>query len=142
MQPRCGSSPITFFRKHCIFVSQHINPMELINRDVLIIRPKQALINWINTLDSDRSLTLEEYSGHDRAQVYLVPEFDHETEVLSWLEEDFEEWFDDLLNGYSTNEADWPKNRTWKMMNDFFDISYQSLVFDMLDEPIQKDSDE
>ncbi|MEO8148167.1 MAG: hypothetical protein ABI723_11040 [Bacteroidia bacterium] len=104
--------------------------MQTINRDLLYILPKQPLVDWINDLDPKNPLTLDDVTGHDTADIYLIPEFENDEMALAWLENDWEMWFDRMLSDWWTEEEDWPQNRSWEMLNEFFDISYQSMIYD------------
>ena len=114
--------------------------MELINRDLLIITPKKACIDWVNTAFPDDPV----YSPNmddDFGSAYLTPEFESREEALQWLKKSWNIWFETLLIEWCVEPDLWPQNRTWEMLNDFFDIRYQSLVFDTLPLPIEKDED-
>ena len=77
-------------------------------------------------------------NGHDAASVYLIPEFETQEDAMAWLRNGWEHWFEILLMDWHMDEKDWPENRSWELMNEFFDIKWQSLIEDTLPLPIKK----
>jgi len=116
-----------------------LDRVETINRDLFYTTPKQACIDWLNSIDKESTVSLEDFTGNDMVEVFLIPEFENADAALAWLEINYEEWFENLLNEFWTDDDDWPQNRSWKMMNDFFDIKYQSQITDTVPQPIRKE---
>ncbi|PJE00678.1 MAG: hypothetical protein CK427_13070 [Leptospira sp.] len=117
--------------------------MSIINRSTIILFHKKPLIEWQNSIFPEDTMEYEEdFFQNDQAHVYLIPEFDFEENVDTWLKENYIHIFEDVLEDWCTNEALWPKNLTYAMFKDWFHINYQSMVLDTLDEPIIKDDDD
>ncbi len=116
--------------------------MQIINRDLLVITPKQACVDWANALGEDFELQMEDMSGHDAASSFLIPEFEDEEEALEWMEEGAEGWFTLLLMEWTDDRTKWPEDLSWENLNNFFHVNYQSMVMDLVNEPIEKDSEE
>jgi hypothetical protein len=116
--------------------------MQIINRDLLVITPKQACVDWANALGEEFELQMEDMSGHDAASTFLIPEFEDEEEALEWMEEGAEGWFSLLLMEWTDDRTKWPEDLGWENLNNFFHVNYQSMVMDLVNEPIEKDSDE
>lgn len=114
---------------------------ELINRDAVIIFPKQPLMDWVNTIFTDDKIECPKLMAHDEANVYLIPETDCPEDALKEVKANFELFFTEELNHWCVDDSLWPKKLTWKMFNDWFHYSVQSMVFDVLEEPILKDVD-
>ncbi|CAN5528686.1 hypothetical protein BH11BAC2_BH11BAC2_01030 [soil metagenome] len=115
--------------------------MHIINRDLLVITPKQACVDWANALGQDFELSIEDMSGHDAASSFLIPEFEDEDEAFEWMAEAAESWFSLLLREWTDDEALWPENLSWENLNVYFHISYQSMIFDVVPEQIVKDEE-
>ena len=113
--------------------------MKIINRDLFYITPKQALFDWYLKSFPDDPVFSNEADFHDHASIYLIPEFEDSWEALQWMEKDWEQWFATLFELWCTDESLWPRDRNWKLLNDFFAITYQSLIFDTVRLPIRKD---
>lgn len=60
---------------------------ETINRDALIIFPKQPLFDWVNYIFPDDKMTCPKPMKHDEGDVYLIPEFDHPDDAIEYLKE-------------------------------------------------------
>lgn len=112
----------------------------IINRDVLILKPKQALFNWVQEVFGDELIEEGPALAHDESNVYLLPELDHYEESLAFLEENYMPFMEQELEAWVMEEDEWPKDLSWKKFQEFFHISIQSMVYDTLEVPIEKDS--
>ena len=102
---------------------------------MITIRPKQPFFDWVQRCDYDSTLTLEDVREDPAA--YLIPEFEddeEQAEVMKWIYDDI---FEAQLESWYPDRAMWPSNRDLKMFLEWFDIEFHSLVFDLLDEPIE-----
>jgi hypothetical protein len=107
-----------------------------INRDVLILKPKQALFDWVQEVFGDELLEEGDPFEHDESNVYLIPELRHYSESLEYLKENYQLFLEDELEDWVLDEEDWPKDVSWEKFQEFFHISIQSVVCDTLNEPI------
>lgn len=48
--------------------------LEHINRDAVIIFPKQPLMDWVNTIFPEEKIECPQIMTHDEANIYLIPE--------------------------------------------------------------------
>jgi hypothetical protein len=113
--------------------------MKVINRDLFFITPKQPFFDWyLRTFPLDPVFKNRE-DFHDNSTMFLIPEFNNDEEALDWLKSNWDEWFVVLMEGWCTDESLWPSERSLKLLNDFFEISYQSHIFDSVNSSIIKD---
>jgi len=112
----------------------------IINRDVLILKPKQALFDWLQEVFEDELMVEGLPFDHDESNVYLIPEFNHYVEALEYLKKNFIPYMELELEGWVLDDDEWPKDLTWEKFQEFFHISIQSVVYDTLEVPILKDS--
>ena len=114
-----------------------INEPSSINRTVVIVRPKQPMIDWALQLP-DASDVVPSADGEQT--VYLVPSaecFEDDDELLA---EFYEDIFREELMAWHRFEADWPANRDLKMFQEWFSIEIHSLVYDLCpEEPLEND---
>lgn len=76
-----------------------------INRSGIIIRAKQPLFDWLNTVEpGDRLLTDKDSSS----QIYLIKE-SYDSEIKKWLKENYKEIFHQELYSWHTRTEDYPK---------------------------------
>jgi len=115
--------------------------MSEINRSLIILRPKQPLLDWAGSLDDEsKDLTLE--SLNDDSTAYLIPEICEDSDQEEFLKTCYDILFEEQLEGWWTDEAAWPQPRDLKMFLNWFEVEFHSLVFDLCDEPIRIVEDE
>ena len=88
----------------------------MLNRAALILRYKQPFVDWINAADpspTSHALTLAEVN--QERTVYLI-EVEDQDELAGWLARHHEELFEEELNGWYTDPALWPRDRSLKML--------------------------
>lgn len=103
--------------------------MEPVNRFALIVRPKRRYMEWANSLDdSEGQLTLESLPG--MTEVYLVESSTEAPDRESLIETYADQIWETQLEGWSTDEETWPRNRTAHTLRDWFDVAVTDSVFD------------
>ena len=102
-----------------------------INRSAIIIKPLQPFMDWFTDLYPG------EDDGLDTAMTYLVST-DIE-DVEAWLKKQFDQLFTRELEGWHTNEKDWPQKRTYKMFKQWFQVELSTMVYDLEKEPVFKE---
>jgi hypothetical protein len=108
---------------------------DLTDRAALILKPKKPFLNWLVSHDpKDKDVDLEEDQD-----VYLIPEFYNNEEFETWIKEYFDAFFCDQMNHWYTDETMWVQNRTFKLFKEWFDYRMHSMVWDTLDDPIEKE---
>ena len=106
-----------------------------IDRSLIVVRPKQPFLDWVQSVDYEEGLTLE-HVRHDPS-AYLIPEVfynDEQPAILQWC---YEVVFEAELESWYTDPALWPQNRDLKMFFEWFEVEFHSGVFDLCDDPIQ-----
>ena len=91
--------------------------LETVNRGVAIIKAKQPFADWLNQLPDhgpEEIFTLE--TVNNDSMVYLIPDFDNNEEGKKYIATIASPLFEILLEGWTTDETLWPKNRTLKIM--------------------------
>jgi len=99
----------------------------MLNRAVLIVRPKQPFLDWAAQLDD--SGLVPNVEGEQT--VYLVPEFDDDDGAQKVLDRVFAEVFERELFGWHTDESAWPRKRTLAMFREWFEVEFHSVVEDL-----------
>lgn len=107
-----------------------------INRQLMILKPKQPLIDWNNRLSKPYPLKLENVRKDCNA--YLIPELDDEEESLAFVYDHYRNFFEEELLSWYLDARAWPE-LTLENFKEWFDIEFHSFVGDFLDEPIEKE---
>ena len=112
--------------------------MYLINRSLAIIIPKQPFVDWANQLPGpELKLTLKDVQKE--CQAVLIPEYDTEDEAKEYINDLYEDIFAQELFSWTTEESEWPQERTKELFWRWFEVTFHSMVFDPYEDPIEKE---
>jgi hypothetical protein len=101
----------------------------MINRGVLIVRPKRPFIDWAARLDD--SGVVPDVDGEQTA--YLIPDLDGDDDVEDILERVYAKVFERELWGWHTDESAWPVKRALEVFGEWFAIELHFVVEDLCD---------
>lgn len=105
-----------------------------INRNAFTVIPKKPFLDWKQNLEGNW------FPSHETENtIYLLEEKESNEKIEAWLKKNFDKVFKKELEASFTDEKHWPKKRTYQMFREWFDISYQSMVYDLEDFPVDKD---
>jgi hypothetical protein len=111
----------------------------MLNRAALILRYKQPFVDWINAVDpSAASHRLTMADVDQERTVYLV-EVDDEDELARWLARHHEEVFEEELQGWYTDPALWPRDRSLKTLQRWCSFELHTVVVDTGESPLEDD---
>jgi len=111
--------------------------MEMLNRSAVIVKPRQPYLEWTGRDDVEGLAESVFEALHTEPTVYLLPEYEDPSSEQKVLEECWPGLFEAMLEGWVTDEACWPKNRTFEMFHEWFEVQMSSIVQDLhLDEPL------
>lgn len=105
-----------------------------INRSAVSIKPKRNFFDWINYTYPDSHI-----DKMDENCIYLVRERDSNEEIEKWLEKNYDDIFQNEMNGWITDESAWIQNRTFKLFKEYFDYEIHSMIWDLEDTRIIKE---
>lgn len=103
--------------------------MKPINRNVLVIRPTQKMLQWVNALTPKMESIAQDLEGHDESNIYLIKETDAIDDGLKWLRKNFKEIFAEELFNWWTDESAWPR-MTWENFEAFCHYRIHTCVYD------------
>jgi len=107
-----------------------------INRNVLVAEPTEVFLEWARKYpDEDAGLTLKELVADTTA--YLIPE--QEADAEAWLRRNFRTIFDIELDGWCTDPARWPADRSFKAFKKYFRVHFCSSVIDLAKGGIERE---
>ncbi len=101
-----------------------------INRCAIIVKPLQPFIDWLDNLypNGDHDL--------NGCMTYLISSDNEDVEL--WVKNKYDKLFTRELEGWHTNKKDWPKKRTYKMFQQWFQVEISEMVYDLENEPVLK----
>ena len=100
----------------------------MINRAVVILKCKDPFIQWMNDADpydDNPGITLEGINQENT--VYLIDENDA-ANLEEWISLNFVQLFESELEDWYTDESLWPKNRTRKLFDEWFDQFWKDII--------------
>jgi len=112
----------------------------LSNRTLYVVRATEEMLTWVNSLKDTEGdqLSLEEVNEDSSA--YLLDSSDELEEMAphdllaTAVEENWEEWFLMELRSWTQDEKEWPQEISLEMFEEWFDVSYHSMIVDMSEE--------
>jgi hypothetical protein len=107
---------------------------ENVRRSAIVLKPKQPFKDWLISMDPAE----KNYELAKESDIYLLPDFEYDKQVENWLKKNFDQIFCDQMNNWYMDETVWVKNRTFKLFKDWFDYSIHTMIWDTMDEPIDK----
>jgi hypothetical protein len=111
--------------------------MKSINRGVVVIKPREPFLEWINR-ESPLSLPVTmEYLYQDCTAI-LVPDLYSLEDMLDYLEPLKPMLFEAELKAWNRDPTTWPQERTAETFDAWFKPEVHSEVWDAVDAPIVK----
>ena len=107
----------------------------MLNRSAVAVRPKQPFLDWVNSVEPDSSVTLDEL----QKTLYLVPDYEDPADAEKVLNKVCEEIFCRELKGWYTLESLWPQDRSLRVFKQWFDVEHFDQVDDVGSDPIEDD---
>jgi hypothetical protein len=111
--------------------------MDMINRGVAIIKPKQPFLAWLGGLPDPMDSSLNEL--HKDCTAILIPDSLDDIKANRYIQRMHQELFDAELAAWNLNIEDWPPDRDYAMFQTWFEIEFHSLVLDSINAPIQRE---
>ena len=108
--------------------------LPIVNRSAFIVRPREPYMQWAASLEPGPDKVSETLSDH--VSVYLAPQDETGEKETPPLEDYFGEIFEEELEAWCLDESQWPQLRDFKTFQKWFEVSGQSLITDLGDEPI------
>lgn len=109
--------------------------MKLLNRSALSVKPTQAFVDWVNSLEptvGEDDLTLDDIAGE--STVYLIPEMDTPEALHAYVGERYYDILETELRAWEEDERQWPENLDWSLFQAFLTLEHSYLAVDLDDE--------
>ena len=110
----------------------------MLNRSAVIVKPRQPYLEWTQRDEAEGLADTVFETLHTEPTVYLLPEYEDPSTQREVLEEFWPDLFEAMLEGWVTDEALWPKDRTFEMFREWFEVQPSSIVQDLyVDEALE-----
>ncbi|MDD5263341.1 MAG: hypothetical protein PHU43_00675 [Candidatus Bipolaricaulis sp.] len=107
----------------------------MLNRSIAIVTAKKPYHDWLKSLPEPAELTLAELNEDGIA--YLLPELADDQGPDDLVALCFDILFEEELAAWTTDEAQWPKVRDLATFQTWFDVTFRSIVLDIVDEKLK-----
>lgn len=102
-----------------------------INRTAIIVKPLQPFIDWYCKLYPEDCV-----ERVNETSIYLISEEINDKDT--WLSKKFDRIFKLQLEECHLNKKEWPQKRTYKMLNEWFQVDVSPWVYDLENTPVSK----
>ena len=111
----------------------------IINRSVVIIRPKQPLLDWIASVDKKLEVASMSIDVTEEGNAFLIPDEDiiDAKEARRYIEKRWQQIFEQFLFEWVIEDSLWPQRRTLKMFRAWFELIYAPMAWDLVDAPLE-----
>jgi hypothetical protein len=107
-------------------------PRFTINRHLIVLLPKQPVLDWIMRFDPNPpDITLEGLRQEQDAVLMSDASSEGSEDAERWVHRRWKMFFELFVSDWYTDESWWPKNRTLKMFKEWFDVQCHSMVWDL-----------
>jgi len=107
--------------------------LKYLNRTILIVKPKQPLVDWMNSFDEDEVITLAEVEAD--AEAYLIAECEDEKDMEKLIQQHYQEIFQEQLNNLIADPEGWPEI-TESLFHEWFSLELYTMVGDLDKKPL------
>ena len=114
-------------------------PRFTLNRHLILLVPKQPVLDWLATIDDELGKTLTLDSLRDDDDGFLIPEgaADGTDEAINWVEKRWRMFLEHYLDSWVSDESQWPQKLSLKLFREWFDIEYHSMLWDLAESPLE-----
>jgi len=102
--------------------------MKTINRTVVTVSPKQPYIDWANSFEANGA-QIDPSETHTTA--FLLSDDYNELNYENFIEIEYAKIFDLELESWMASPKHWPKNRSYKLFKEWFEVRVADTVFDL-----------
>ncbi|MFN7096725.1 MAG: hypothetical protein ACK4PR_04110 [Gammaproteobacteria bacterium] len=104
--------------------------MFIVDRIVAIIRPKQKMLQWLHDQpEVQANFSLQNLQTDCTA--LLIPPFESPRQAREYIKQTYQGIFEGELVSWGLPPTSWPKDRTYDLFNEWFNVEFHSVVLDM-----------
>lgn len=108
-----------------------------VKRVAAIIKPTNKLLSWLKKhAHANHHMKIDNL--HRDCTTLLIPPFKGPEQAKAFIEEIYSGIFENELTSWGLKEHQWPEDRSLEHFNEWFDIEFHSMIYDIgdLEHPI------
>lgn len=109
--------------------------MYLVNRSLILIKPKEPYVNWANSTAQSYE-TIDEIRESSKAILLPIDIYDNQE---AFLEENFKVIFELELDAWLSDKRLWPRQIDYETFKKWFDVEFYSLVVDFSESELSRE---
>lgn len=114
----------------------------VVERSIVVIKPKQPFLDWINNNLAISNETLLDLSNiRIDCNSYLIPEINEIEDGVAYVDEVYEALFQLELASWSEDQNLWPQELSLKMFWEWFDIEISPTLIDLTEDDDSSDNE-
>lgn len=113
--------------------------MHIVNRNVLLVKPRKPFVDWANRLPGAETLKVSEGELRNDCLSVLIPDFAHEEQATAYIQTIYRFLFEEMLFSWCTDDKLWPKQRSFRTFQQWFDIEMHSMIVDTVEDEIRRE---
>jgi hypothetical protein len=105
--------------------------MYLLNRSAVVVHARQPYFDWANSIDhGEVTVTADPSDRRGFSGLFLLPPFEEIGVEDSILRDHFAHIFENQLFAWHEDPELWPKDRTYEMFLEWFEVEFLDFVYD------------
>jgi hypothetical protein len=104
---------------------------KILKRMLILVKPKQAYVQWVRQRSDNPSYTLAESRQEDSIAFLIPTENWDRAEADAFIAHFWVYFFRQMLSAWEHNEATWPQDPTLIMFHHWFDVEVCDMVHDL-----------
>ncbi|MEN9945751.1 MAG: hypothetical protein RLZZ293_137 [Pseudomonadota bacterium] len=112
----------------------------VVERSVVVLKPKQPFLDWINdNLVTEQLGLLDLSSIRLDCNSYLIPEIEELEDGIAYVDEMYENFFRIELASWIDDQSLWPQELSLKMFWEWFDVEISPSLIDMTEADVEEE---
>jgi hypothetical protein len=111
----------------------------MIDRAVIIVKPKQPFVDWIQAHPDSAGLNLTLEQVREDSTAYLIPDLDSDQDAEEYIKDLSSDIFEIELESWYRDDQFWPKKRDYRKFLEWFEIEVHSMVIDPYENEIMRE---
>jgi hypothetical protein len=112
--------------------------MDFLDNAVLAVVPKKGFFDLLtNTMEAEEIDTdgleksFDKIDVYTNCPLYLIPPFEDTEQFNDFIKRHYEDLLKHSISRFIPDQRYWPKELTFELFNDYFDIEYHSRIFNL-----------